>query len=175
MQLVVSGERVLAYYEDDVAVPMEAFPGARLVPYAGAMEALDRVGPVPHGREDGRLYKAPASPDLAAYAASERYRAEVGGMTFKGHRFATDREAGQTKITSAETKALRSPDYAIPAFKTASGEFIALSSSDILALGDALDAHVQACFSVEAEVGRGVADGSIATLDDVDALFAVFA
>ncbi|KQP11146.1 hypothetical protein ASF28_08875 [Methylobacterium sp. Leaf99] len=172
MQLVVSGERVLAYYEDDVAVPMVAFPDARLVPYAGAMEALGRIGPAPTGPEDGRLFRAPVSPDLPAYAASERYRAEVGGLTFKGHRFATDREVGQPKITRAELKALSNPAYAIPDFKTVTGAFVALSNADIVALGDALDAHVQVCFGVEAAVGRAVAAGTLTTVEAVDALFA---
>lgn len=175
MQLVVSGERVLAYYEDDVVVPMTAFPGARLVPYAGEMEALGRVGPAPDGSEDGRLYKAPVSPDLAAYAASERYRVEVGGLTFAGHRFDTDREVGQPKITRAELKALSSPAYTIPAFKTASGEFVALSNAEILALGDALDTHVQICFGVEATAKAGVAAGKVTALAQVDALFAAIA
>lgn len=176
MQLVIEGARTLAYYKDDIAVPMDQHPDTRLVPYAGEMEALGRIGPEPvPGAEDARLFRAPANPDLAAYAASERYRAEIGGMTFNGHRFDTDRDVGQIKIARAELKALSSPAYTIPNFKTTAGEFVALSNAEIVALGDALDAHIQACFAVEAEVGRRVAASTIATLEQVDALFAAIA
>lgn len=173
MQLITLGERVLAYYADAVDVPLSAFPSeARLIPYAGDMDSLGRLGPPPQANEsDSREYRAPLTVDLAAYATSRRYTVEVGGMRFDGLRYRTDREVGQAKIARAELKALANPAYTIPDFKTVDG-FVSLSNAEIIALADALDAHVQACFSAEAAAKRGAAAGTLTSTAQVDALFA---
>lgn len=79
------------------------------------------------------------------YLAWARYGAERRGVC--GIR--TDRES-QSMITGAALKAMQDDTYTCK-WKTESG-FVDLTAAQILAIADAVRAHVQACFDREAEL-----------------------
>ena len=103
--------------------------------------------------QTGELVQEPASPpsaaDLLAALAARRYLAEEAGTTFGAYSLLTDRET-QAKINAAYLKATLDPDYIIPAWKFAPGVFAPLNAVTIIAAGDAVFDHVQACFANEA-------------------------
>lgn len=77
--------------------------------------------------------------------AAARWHAEVSGMN--GIR--TDRES-QSMITGATLKAMQDSEYTCK-WKMEAG-FVELSAAQILAIADAVRAHVQSCFDREAEL-----------------------
>lgn len=91
----------------------------------------------------------PTVEDLLAALAARRFQAEEAGTIFAGYPLATDRTT-QAKITAAYVKATADPDYTIEAWKFAPGVFAALDAETIIAAANAMEAHVQTCFSKEA-------------------------
>lgn len=80
-----------------------------------------------------------------AELAEARWQAEVSGVN--GIR--TDRES-QSMITGAALKAMQDSEYTCK-WKTESG-FVELTAAQILAIADAVRAHVQGCFDRESEL-----------------------
>ena len=80
-----------------------------------------------------------------AEIANARWHAETSGVN--GIR--TDRES-QSMITGAALKAMQDDTYSCR-WKTDTG-FVELTAAQILAIADAVRAHVQACFDREAEL-----------------------
>ncbi len=96
-------------------------------------------------------YFAPMTLDEAKSAkkqeiAAARYAAEIAGVTVGGATVRTDRES-QSLITGAALKALQDAEY-VCSWKTDAG-FVELSAPQILAIADAVRAHVQAQFDHE--------------------------
>jgi hypothetical protein len=87
--------------------------------------------------------KAAAKVTLAA----NRYAAETGGTTFNGVAIRTD-EASQAKVSGAFNLAQINPSMVFQ-WKTASGAWVQLSATQITALGNAVGAHVQGCYTNE--------------------------
>lgn len=79
--------------------------------------------------------------------ADLRWQHETGGIVAAGLPVRTDRES-QSLLTGAYAKAARDPQFAVR-WKVAAGSFFTLDAATILALGDAVSAHVQACFAHE--------------------------
>jgi len=101
-----------------------------------------------------------------AIVAATRYAHEIAGTTFThsdGNTYgvATDRQS-QALVTGAAVQVQRTGEN--KRWKTAQG-FVTLTPDDVLALGDAVDSHVQAAFDREAELLDKVADGSISEAD----------
>jgi len=87
-------------------------------------------------------------------AARERKRAEIAAARFEAETagidgIKTDRES-QALITGAALKAMQDSTYTCR-WKTESG-FVELTAPQILAIADAVRAHVQSCFDREAEL-----------------------
>lgn len=80
-----------------------------------------------------------------ASIAQARYHAEIAGV----NGIKTDRES-QALITGAALKAMQDPDYTCR-WKGIDG-FVTLNASQIIAIADAVRAHVQSCFDHEAEL-----------------------
>jgi hypothetical protein len=80
-----------------------------------------------------------------AEIANTRYEAEIAGVN--GIR--TDRES-QSLITGAALKASMDSNYSCR-WKTEAG-FVTLTAAQIIAVADAVRAHVQSCFDHEAEL-----------------------
>lgn len=104
--------------------------------------------------------------DLRGYAADKRWRVETGGITVGGVTVATD-DRSKTMIMGARIKADVDPGYVV-GWKGADGGFVELSAPQIIAISDAVLAHVDACFAAEAAVSAAIADGAVTTTQQVD-------
>ena len=82
--------------------------------------------------------------------AAARYAAEIVGIEYEGNLIATDRDS-QTLITGAALAATLDSAYTL-SWKMAKGEFINLTSAQIIAIAQAVRRHVQRCFDHEAEL-----------------------
>ena len=82
--------------------------------------------------------------------ASARYAAETGGCTIDGMTIATDR-GSQALLTAAVVSARLDPEFKTR-WKCADGYFVDLNAMQLRAIGDAVIAHVEACFAREAEL-----------------------
>ena len=103
---------------------------------------------------------APPEPTLAeikahkkAQIAAARYEAEIAGVTLDGVTVKTDRQS-QALITGAALAASQDPAYTV--IWKAAGGFVTLSAEQIIAAAQAVRAHVEACFSREAELSSAV-------------------
>lgn len=93
----------------------------------------------------------PTQEELLDYLANKRWQVEIGGTEFNGMMIATDRDS-QTKIAAAWAKAKDDPEFTITNWKIGPEIFVNLDNSTIIAIGDAVTAHVQQCFNKEAEL-----------------------
>lgn len=84
-----------------------------------------------------------------AEIAAARFAAETGGIVVGVAEIRTDRES-QAMITGAALKAMQDEAYACK--WKAEGGFIELNAAQILAVADAVRAHVQSCFDHEADL-----------------------
>lgn len=82
--------------------------------------------------------------------AAARYAAETGGVMIDGALIATDR-GSQSLLTAAVVTARLDPTFKTR-WKCADGRFVALDAMQLRAIGDAVTAHVEACFTREAEL-----------------------
>ena len=97
--------------------------------------------------------------------AAARYAAEVAGVTVGGVVVRTDRES-QALITGAALKATQDGTYSCT-WKSESG-FVTLDASTIIAVADAVRAHVQECF--DAETAKCAQIDAAQTAEDVEAV-----
>lgn len=82
--------------------------------------------------------------------AAARYAAETGGCTVDGITIATDR-GSQALLTAAVVTARLDLEFKTR-WKCADGRFVTLDAMQLRAIGDAVIAHVEACFAREAEL-----------------------
>lgn len=73
-----------------------------------------------------------------------------GGTTFSGMHLQTD-DITQSRITGAALAAMIDPNYSLQ-WKMHGGDFITLTGAQIIAVAQAIRAHVQACYDREAEL-----------------------
>lgn len=85
-----------------------------------------------------------------AEIASARYAAETGGCTVDGVTIATDR-GSQALLTAAVVTARLDLEFKA-SWKCADGSFVTLDAMQLRAIGDAVIAHVEACFAREGEL-----------------------
>lgn len=98
----------------------------------------------------------PSQSELLQYAADKRYTVETGGCAFGGSIIATDRDS-QTKITGAYAKAMANGSFLIRDWKLAPGVYLDLiDANTIIAIGDTVTEHVQACFTTERMVANAI-------------------
>lgn len=148
--------------------PLE--PGQYLIPRGAVEPAPPALNPGERARWTGAAWEVeapPAEPEPVALTldeqkaarlvdlAARRYQAEEAGTIFGGAPLATDRTT-QGKITAAYVKAAADPAYSIPVWKFGPGKFAALDAATILAAADAVSAHVQACFTREADLSAAI-------------------
>lgn len=122
--------------------------------------------------DDGGQLSPPASPapDLVAYAADARWRLETGGITVAGVPVLTD-DRSKLMIAGARLAAMADPNWTTP-WHGADGRIYPLDASAIVAISDAVSAHVQSSFATFATVKAAIASGEIATTAEIDAAFA---
>lgn len=112
----------------------------------------------------------PEPVDLIAYAADARWRRETGGLQFGGFTVATD-DRSKMMIIGARAAAVADPDFTTE-WKMADNSFITLDAATIIAISDAVLAHVAECFAIEAQVLAAIADGTVTTTAEIDTAFA---
>lgn len=99
----------------------------------------------------------PTPDDHRAVVAARRYQAETAGITVDSMTIDTGRDS-QALITGAALAAMLDPAYTC-SWKTQAG-FIELTAEQIIALAQAVRAHVQACFDREADLLEALASGT---------------
>ncbi|SCD23648.1 DUF4376 domain-containing protein [Brucella inopinata] len=124
---------------------------------------------------DGTLTLPPAAEpgetiDLPAYAAQKRWETEVGGIEINGLTVATD-DRSKTMISGARVAAQNDPQFSTQ-WKAADGTFTTINAAAVIAISDAMLAHVSNCFAIEARVLADIEAGTISTVEEIDAAFA---
>lgn len=113
---------------------------------------------------------APSIDELKAakYAeiAAARYAAETDGCTIDGMTIATDR-GSQALLTAAVVMARLDPEFKTQ-WKCADGSFKQLDAFQLRAIGDAVIAHVEACFAREGELCEQI--DAAQTPEELDAI-----
>ncbi len=95
--------------------------------------------------------RAAASKALAREVIRLRRDAAINaGIVVGGLPIGTD-DVTQTRIMGATVSAMLDPGYSV-AWKAASGGFVTLTAQQVIAVAQAVRAHVQACFDREAEI-----------------------
>jgi hypothetical protein len=104
---------------------------------------------------------------LIAYAADVRWRREVGGITVGGVPVATDDRA-KMMIVGARLAAIADPQWST-VWHGADGQTYPVEATAMLAISDAVQAHVNSCFATFALVMAAIDAGSITTMAQIDA------
>jgi hypothetical protein len=123
--------------------------------------------------QNGELvsYDPPQPPiDLTAYAADVRWRKEVGGITVADVHVATDDRSKQM-IIGARIAAGADPEWSTK-WVGADGSINDIDATTIVAISDAVQVHVNACFTIYASVKSDIDTGAITTTQEIDAAFA---
>lgn len=111
----------------------------------------------------------PPAIDLVAYAADARWRKEGGGIVVAGIPVATDDRA-KLMITGARVAAMADPAWTTTWHGT-DGNSYPVDAAAMVAISDAVQAHVNATFATFAAVKAAIDAGEITTADQVDAAF----
>lgn len=106
---------------------------------------------------------------LQEYAAAKRWEKEVGGIEINGLTVATE-DRSKTMISGARVAAMANPHFTT-AWKGSGGEFVPLDANAVIAISDAVLAHVSNCFAAEAQVLASIEAGAITTVEQIDAAF----
>lgn len=121
----------------------------------------------PHGLT---LWPVPLKEKLTAYAAAARWQKEIGGIVVGGAPIATDDRSKQMIIGA------RLAADADPAWTTqwvgADGSVHPVNAAAMIAISDAVQAHVNACFVTYASVKSAIDAGDITTTEEIDDAFA---
>lgn len=124
-------------------------------------------------RRSGSDWIAPGGPvDLYAYAARRRaqlleaHRIDVAGCSVP-----TDKVTRDT-LTAGYVKASANPAYQIADWKVASGQYVMLDAAAIIAIADAVEAHVQVMFSRNRIADEAIEGGLATTTAHVDSILA---
>lgn len=108
--------------------------------------------------------RSAAAADLRERIKARRDEAMNAGISIGGMPVATD-DTSQNRLSGAALSAFMDPAYSLR-WKTSDGSFIDLDAAQVIAIATAVRAHVQACFSHEADLLAAInADGS----PDIDA------
>lgn len=106
---------------------------------------------------------------LEAYAADLRWRREVGGINVGGVSVSTDDRA-KLMITGARVAAAADPSWST-VWYGADGATYPLDAAAMIAISDAVQAHVNASFSSFATIKAGIGAGTITSTAEIDAAF----
>lgn len=123
---------------------------------------------------DGDDMIAPLAPtvtqdQLLAYAADRRWRREVGGILVGTVPVATD-DRSKIMIMGARVAAATSPEWET-VWHGADGLTYPLNAAAMIAISNAVEAHVNATFATFAAVKVDIEAGTITTLAAIDAEF----
>ncbi|MFZ5736864.1 MAG: DUF4376 domain-containing protein [Pseudomonadota bacterium] len=107
---------------------------------------------------------------LETYAAAKRYEIEVGGVTVAGVPVATDDRSKQM-IMGARVAADADSNFTTQWAGT-DGNIYPMAAAQIIAMSNAVLAHVAATFATYASVKAMIDAGTITTIAEIDGAFA---
>jgi Domain of unknown function (DUF4376) len=107
---------------------------------------------------------------LKGYAAVARFNREVAGIVVNGVPVGTSRE-DQAKIAAAQLMAAANPQMVFH-WKKPDGSFVHLTAKQVVSIGEAVAAHVQACFAAEDSIGTAINAAASMSEAQIDAAFA---
>lgn len=132
---------------------------ARFVDGAWVIEDVPAPEPVPE----------PPPPDLVAHAADRRWQKEVGGIIVAGIPVATD-DRSKLMITGARLAAMADPAWTT-VWHGSDGGTYPLNVAAMVAISDAVQAHVNGTFETFASVKAAIEAGTVTDKAGVDAAF----
>lgn len=148
------------------AVVDDAIPdGQRVV--SQSFEAGDGVI---HRRYVLDAIPAPTAAELLAYAANARWQKEVGGTAAPGGGTIATDDRSKMLIFAARTKA-KEDATTTKQWKLGPGQWVTLDAATLISIGDAVEAHVTACFDKEAEISAAIEAGTTTTFAAIDSAF----
>lgn len=133
----------------------------RIVPEVGTTGAYTPANPV-----DAPMTLERAKAEKLAELAADRYAREVGGITIGGASIKTDRES-QGTVTGAFISLSQGLATSID-WKADNGQWVKLTAAEITPIAQAVVAHVQACFTAEAQLAAEV--NAATTIEAVQAI-----
>lgn len=107
---------------------------------------------------------------LRAYARDRRWQAETAGISIAGVPVATD-DRSKMMIIGARMAAEASPEWGT-VWQGADGGSYPLDAAAMIAISDAVQAHVNATFATLAGVLNDIEAGDITTREEIDSAFA---
>lgn len=169
---LISGNRVLQVSDaaEDGGVPFQVNEAFQWVEcgdqidewYTYENEAFTPLHPSPD---------TPAEPaDLLAYAADLRWQREVGGVTVAAVPVSTD-DRSKVMIVGARVAAAADPEWST-IWHGADGNTYQIDAPAMLAISDAVQAHVNGTFATFATVKAQIEAGAVTTRSEIDTLFA---
>lgn len=154
---------VIATHDEAQNVPLSAYPGATRILSVGSNVFA------------GTSMAAPDAADLHAYASQVKWQKEYGGINVPigGGNLLSVPTNDRTRlmIAGARLKADAEPNYVVESFKVTSSFYVTLTAPMIIAISDAVDAHVQACFTTNREVDEKITSGEITSYGEIDEAF----
>lgn len=143
----------------------DTFPGAVAVPQRQHPEDTWNAGTGTWSARPLADLKSSKLDALAEY----RWMHEHGGFLLPDDTPVDTSPRTRAFMTAAYIKADKDPTYQIDAFKSGPDAFGSLTALQIIAIGDAIDAFVQACFLRESVLSALImAAGNEAELDAID-------
>ncbi len=109
----------------------------------------------------------PTKDALRAYAAARRYAVEVGGVTVGDLKVATD-DRSKTLILGAQVAASTDAGWTT-VWRDVNGAGHAINPAQMLAISDAVQAHVNASFKALDTVLADIDSGKLTTFAQIDA------
>jgi hypothetical protein len=108
---------------------------------------------------------------LKAYTADARWRKEQGGLTLvSGIPIKTD-DRSQAKINGARGVAESNASLTTQ-WHAADDAFYDLTAAQVITMSDELQAHINNCFAISADMRDQITAGTVTTLAQIDAAFA---
>lgn len=132
---------------------------------AYGIEPPTKIVPV----EDGQPQTEHPGLTLQDYAAAKRWEKEVGGIEVNGLTVATD-DRSKMMISGARVAAEANSVFTTQ-WKAGDGVFVTIDAAAVIAISDAVLAHVSDCFALEAQVLADIGAGTITTVEQIDAAF----
>lgn len=103
---------------------------------------------------------------LKSILASKRYDKEIGGITLYGLPVPTDDRA-KLLIAGKYSKAIEDDDPSIEFVAKIGGAFMPLTNAQIVEIFNAVNIHVQKCFTAESVVYAAIDDETVLTSYDI--------
>jgi len=113
------------------------------------------------------VIRAPTKAQLLDRAAAKRWEIETGGITLNNAPIPTD-ERTRGVLTAAYVKAQADANYVITDWKVGPGTYTTLDAATIIAMANAVEAHVQACFTANKIVDAKINNDTYTTMAQID-------